>query len=289
MMPLAAFALAACAGISPGSDRVLLRDLAAAFPSAELAGDTPVALAPVPGVERRFDLPELRRIAASLGLPEPAREVCVARPVARLEPARILEAMRTRLPKAEIELLDFSHWPVPEGPLEFPPEGLHGDRWTGAVQYAGGHRFAVWARVRVRSAAPRAVAAHDLRAGQRLAADDFRIETDTAVPDLHSLSIDELAGRRLRRAVRAGAAVRAEWTEATTDVARGETVKVEVRSGAALLAFDGLAQACGNAGQTVAVVNPQTRKRFQARVDGPGRVSVNGASVNGTSLQGSPL
>jgi flagella basal body P-ring formation protein FlgA len=288
MMPLAAFALAACAAIRPGSDRVLLRDLAAAFPAAELAGDTPVALAPAPGVERRFDLPELRRIAAAFTLPEPAREVCVARPVARLEPARILEAMRARLPEASIELLDFSRWPVPEGPLEFPPEGLHGDRWTGAVRYGGGHRFAVWARVRVRSDAPRAVAAHDLRSGQRLAAEDFRLETNTGVPDPHSLSIGELAGRRLRRTVRAGTAMRSEWTEAATDVARGETVKVEVKSGAALLAFDGLSQGSGNAGQTVAVVNPQTRKRFQARVEGPGKVAVDGAALEGASLHGVP-
>jgi flagella basal body P-ring formation protein FlgA len=279
MTPLAAIALAACAAVSPGSDSVLLTDLAAAFPAAELPDATPVALAPVPGVERRFDLSELRRIAARFGLPEPAGEVCVARRVARLDAARILDAMHARLPEAGIELLDFSRWPAPEGALEFPLEGLRGDRWAGSVRYGGGHRFAVWARVRIRTAGPRVVAAHDLRAGQRLSSPDFRLETNAAPPDLHPLSIDQLSGRRLRRAVRAGTALRAEWTDASPDVARGETVKVEVRSGAAVLAFEGEAQGSANIGQTVAVVNPQTRKRFRAHVDGPGRVSLEGSGL----------
>jgi flagella basal body P-ring formation protein FlgA len=279
MTPLAAFALAACSAVSPGSDRVLLRDLAAAFPVAELAGDTPVALAPVPGVERRFDLLELRRIAARFGLPEPAREVCVTRPAVRLDPARILDAMRTSIPEGAIEILDFSRWPVPEGPLEFPLEGLRGEHWTGAVRYAGGRRFTVWARVRLRISTPRAVAAHDLRAGQRLSAADFRLETSTAALDARPLSIEELSGRRLRRSVRAGTAVRAEWTDVAPDVARGEIVQVHVRCGAAVLSFEGQAQGSGKAGQTVAVVNPQTRKRFQAHVDGPGRVSLEGGSL----------
>jgi flagella basal body P-ring formation protein FlgA len=278
MMPLAMFALAACTAVSPGSDHVLLRDLTAAFPGAT-AADTPVALAPVPGVERRFDLPELRRIAARLGLPEPAGEVCVARPAVRLDAARILDAMRARLPEAGIELLDFSRWPVPEGPLEFPLEGLRGDHWSGAVRYAGSRRFPVWAKVKVRITAPRAVAAHDLRAGQRLTAADFRLETGSAAADAHPAAIEQLSGRRLRRDVRAGTAMRAEWTDVPPDVMRGETVRVEVRSGAATLAFDGQAQGSGSAGQTVAVVNPDTRKRFQARVEGPGRVSLQGASL----------
>lgn len=279
MTPLAAFALAACASVSPGSDHVLLRDLAAAFPAAQPTSGEPVALAPVPGVERRFDLPELRRIAGRFGLPEPAGEICVARPVARLDPARVLEAMRARLPDAAIELLDFSHWPVPEGPIEFPLEGLRGDHWTGAVRYGGSHRFTVWARVKVTVTAPHAVAAHDLRAGQRLTAADFRLAQNASSPDPHPPTIDALTGRLLRRDVRAGTAVRAEWTGVAPDVARGETVHVEVRSGAAMLAFDGLAQGSGNTGQRIAVLNPRTHKRFQARVDGPGHVSLEGASL----------
>jgi flagella basal body P-ring formation protein FlgA len=127
------------------------------------------------------------------------------------------------------------------------------------------------------------VAAHDLRAGQRLAAADFRLEADAAPRDSRPRSIEELSGRRLRRSVRAGAAVRVEWTDLPPDVARGETVRVEVRCGAAMLAFDARAEGSGTAGQTVALVNPRTRKRFQARVEGPGRVLIEEVSIEGAT------
>jgi flagella basal body P-ring formation protein FlgA len=279
MIPLAAFALAVCAAVSPESDRVLLRDLAAAFPGVPLAGETAVGFAPAPGVERRFDIPELRRIALQFHLPEPAADVCVTRPAAPPDPARLLAAMRAALPGAEVEILDYSRWPIPQGILEFPAAGLHGSRWTGAVHYGGGQRFVLWAQVRVRVPMSRAVAAHDLRAGQKLAAADFRVETVTGPPDGQAASPVELAGRRLRRAVPAGTAIRPEWTEPAPDVSPGDTVAVEVRSGAAVLSFEGEAEGAGNTGQTVLVLNPDTHKRFRARIDGPGRVSLEGGSL----------
>ena len=55
---------------------------------------------------------------------------------------------------------------------------------------------------------------------------------------------------------------------------RGETVKVEVHSGNARLEFEAQTEASGVAGQTVPVVNPVSKKRFKARVEGKGRVSV---------------
>ncbi len=279
MTPLAAFALAACAAVAPGTDHVLLRDLAAAFPGAVLsAPDAPVGLAPAPGVERRFGIPELRRIAARFALPEPAGELCVTRPVAPLDADRIRRAMRERLPAAEIDLIDFSRWPVPEGALEFPLSGLREDIWSGGVIYAGGRRFPVWARVRVRVSVPAAVALRDLRAGERLDRAAFRSETRTAAMSsgLFPASAPEAAGKRLRRPVRAGSAIPAAWLETPPDVIRGDRVHVEVRSGAARVAFEGEAQGSGSAGQTIPVLNPETGRRFSARIEGPGRVEVAG-------------
>jgi len=282
MMPLAELALAACAAVSPVSDRVLLRDLAAAFPGAVLAApETPVSPAPAPGVERRFDIPELRRIAAQFHLPEPEHDVCVARPAAPLDAGRILAAMRQQLPEAEIEVAEFSRWPVPEGVLEFPLDCLRQDFWAGSVRYAGTRRVPVWARVRVRVSMVAAVAARDLRAGEKLEPSAFRVETVTVALAAGMLpaAAADTAGKRLRRPVRAGAPIPAAWLETPPDVARGDTVRVEVRSGAACLEFEGEAQASGNAGQTIPVLNPQTRKRFQARVEGSGRVVLRGESL----------
>src|SRR3954463_13587134 len=120
MTPLISLAIGACLMIGPASDQVLLRDIAPAFGAAEaLPLESVIALAPAPGVERRFGMAELRRIAARLNLPEPQREVCVSRPVASLERARVLEALRAQLPSARIELLEFSRQMVPEGVLDF--------------------------------------------------------------------------------------------------------------------------------------------------------------------------
>jgi hypothetical protein len=214
MTPLAAFALAGCVAIGAGSDRVLLRDLAPAFPGLTAdAMDTPAALAPAPGIQRRFEFLELRRLAERLNLSEPVREVCVERRVAPLDPARILAALRAQMPAAQIELLDYTRGPVPEGDLEFSRSGLAAGTstgvWSGAVRYAGNRRFAVWAKVRL-----------------------------------------------------------------TADVTRGEMVHVEVHSGAALVAFEAQAQASGAAGQTITLLNPISKRRFSARIQGKGRASV---------------
>src|SRR4051812_43895442 len=115
MTTLVSLTAAACLAIGSGTDHITLRDLAPAFSSVESAPDRPVALAPAPGVTRTFGLPELRRLAATLGLrEEPKTELCFERPTAPLERARILDAMHRQLPDAEIEILDYSRQPVPE-------------------------------------------------------------------------------------------------------------------------------------------------------------------------------
>jgi len=71
MIHLAAFALAACLAVGAGSDQVLAGDLAAAFPEwRAVPPETPLALAPAPGVQRVFRLPELRRLLVARGYQE---------------------------------------------------------------------------------------------------------------------------------------------------------------------------------------------------------------------------
>ncbi len=57
-------------------------------------------------------------------------------------------------------------------------------------------------------------------------------------------------------------------------VERGDTVRVNLWSGAAHLSFEARAETAGSVGQRVRVWNPATRRRFLARVDGSKRVSV---------------
>src|SRR5205807_4722752 len=115
--------LAACLPLTGDGDRVTAADLAAAEPGfSTLPADTPMGLAPAPGIPRIFGLAELLRQAHRYGLPfEPKTEICVERPVEPLSPAAVLEALQTSLglPAAHIEIVEQSRYPVPKGALEF--------------------------------------------------------------------------------------------------------------------------------------------------------------------------
>src|SRR5581483_6020043 len=97
----------------------------------------------------------------ALPISDPEREVCVSRPAAPPNPDRILAALQAALPEARIQLLDYSRYPVPEGPLDFASTGLRGATWSGAVRYGGRHRAPVWARVQVTVTANRVIAVRD--------------------------------------------------------------------------------------------------------------------------------
>src|SRR5436309_194559 len=99
MTPLTTLAVATCVAIGPASDQVLLRDIAPAFGASEgLPLDSVIALAPAPGVERRFEIAELRHIAARLKIREPEREICISRPVGALDGTRVMDALRSQFP-----------------------------------------------------------------------------------------------------------------------------------------------------------------------------------------------
>ena len=283
MIPLAAFALAGCLAVGAGSDRILAGDLAAGFAEwAAVPAETPLALAPAPGVQRVFRVLELRRLAERWSLsPVPDRAICVTRPVAALTAGQMLAAMQNavqkELPAARIELLDFSRQPAPAGELMFPVSGLRqgpaGGYWSGYVAYGGNRRFTLWARVKVMVAAARVVAAQDLKAGAALDRAQFRVETREEVPAAGFVSaIEEAAGKVLRRSVARGTALRAEWLEPAKVVLRGETVRVEAVRGGARLELECVAEASGAVGETIPVLNPVSKRRFQARVESKGRV-----------------
>jgi len=287
MIPLASLALAGCLAVSPGSDHILAGDLVPAFPAfAGVAADIPVALAPAPGVQRVFRLPELGRLAARWNImPAPESGLCFERKVAPLDPGRLLEAMRRQLPEARVEIIEFSRSPAPEGEIEFPLSGLHqipaGGYWSGSVRYAGSRRFLIWARVKVLISVTRVVAAADLRSGSVIGAAQLRLETRDEFPaaEAFATSIEGVAGGRLRRPVPAGTALHQSWLDVPWAIERNDTVRVEVWSGGAHLEFEARAEASGTVGQSIPVRNPESGKRFLARVEGKGRVTVGKGSL----------
>jgi hypothetical protein len=61
---------------------------------------------------------------------------------------------------------------------------------------------------------------------------------------------------------------------AAREVERGDPVRVQVRSGGVLLAFDALAESPGAAGEAVLVRRAADGRRFRARIEGPGKVVI---------------
>jgi flagella basal body P-ring formation protein FlgA len=84
----------------------------------------------------------------------------------------------------------------------------------------------------------------------------------------------EAIGKWPRVPIRAGAALRADMLRNPQEVERGDTVRVEVRNGAARLELEAQAEGSGAVGETIPVRNPSSHQRFLVRVEGKGRVSM---------------
>jgi flagella basal body P-ring formation protein FlgA len=282
MMPLAALAVTGCLAVGAGSDQILAGDFTAAIAGLTVpAPETAVAFAPAPGIQRVFHVAELRRLAERFGWSgELNADLCVERPVSPPDPAQFLVAMRKAMPEADISLVDYGRQAVPAGEIEFPPGGLHpgsaGSLWIGYVRYARTRRFEIWARVKVLVAVTRLVAAADLAPGHAIATDQVRLETAREVPPAvpAMASPVDAIGKWPRTVIRAGTAIRAAMLENPKEVMRGDTVTVDVFNGAAHLELEALADRSGAIGETIPVVNPDSHKRFSARVEGKGKVSV---------------
>lgn len=282
MIPLASVVMAGCLAVNSGSDHITIRDLAPAFPGMEIGlPDTPVALAPTPGFQRMFRLPELRRLASRLNITAvPEKELCFERRVTPLDPERLLSVMQKEMPDARIEILEYSRLSAPEGELEFPVLGLRqipsGGLWSGSVRYGGNRRFVIWAKVKVLVTAPCVIAVEDLKAGRVVEISKLRVERREVFPSgsVFPTALEQVAGRVLLHPASAGMVLRSQWLEPAKEVARGETVQVDVWSGGAHLKLPAVAEASGSIGQTILVRSTESTKPFRARVVGKGKVSV---------------
>ncbi len=276
-----ALALAGCLVLGGAADKILSGDLAQIAPEfAALDPAVPLAPAPLAGAVRWFRTPELRRMAARLGINAPEKGICVERKTAALDAERIRGALERTRPGARIEVLDFSRVEAPEGQLEFPAAGYRrsgGETvWSGFVRYAGNRRFPVWARVKVAIPSTRVIAVAALQPGRAIETTDIRVEEWEAPlgAEGYASGAEMVAGYAVRRTVRPGEAIRKEWLEPPNVIARGDAVRVEARAGAARLELEGRAEAAGARGQIIPVSNPDSKRRFLARVEDKGRVSV---------------
>ncbi|MBF0294372.1 MAG: flagellar basal body P-ring formation protein FlgA [Magnetococcales bacterium] len=80
-----------------------------------------------------------------------------------------------------------------------------------------------------------------------------------------------LVGQSAIRSLQAGKPLRIDWFDTPVVVARGERVQVVMESGPLRIEAVGVARAPGRVGETIALENPDSHRRFNARVVGPGR------------------
>jgi flagella basal body P-ring formation protein FlgA len=288
MMFLAPFALAGCLALPAGAERVTAADLVPAFAGLDqVPPETVLSFAPDPGLERVFRASELRRIAEQFHLPTaPEEEICVARTVAPLDSSTLLAAMGKEIPGAKIAILEFSRQPAPQGEIVFRRNGLRsnsaeGAIWFGAVRYAVNRDFTIWARVTITAPVSHVVAKRDIAPGQRLEPEDVALETRDEFPSAQAIlgSADEISGKTARVPIRARAPIRLEMLENSKDVRQGDIVDVEVQDGGAHLTLKARAEASGSVGDAIPVLNPMSGTRFVAKVQGRGRVFVDGSAA----------
>lgn len=121
-----------------------------------------------------------------------------------------------------------------------------------------------------------AVAARSLNRGEALAADDFVIERrprDSVQQDGRA-DFSRLAGQIARRPLAIGTVIRAGDLIRPEIVARNETVLILYETPGLTLTLRGKANEAGAMGDSIVVVNTQSKKALQATIVGPGRVQV---------------
>jgi flagella basal body P-ring formation protein FlgA len=277
-------------------ERIVGKDLAAAIPDfGAMPPETLLGTAPVPGSRRVFHSSEILALAKRYSIAIPAgKEVCFEWAMAPLDQARVLEAMRASLqvPAVQIRIAEASMYRVPPGRIEFQRDRLATPSpdqrapvlWRGDVVYGDDRRFAIWARVDIKVPCNRLMAVENLKSGEPVKASQLRVTPSACFPDPAgmSVSVDTAAGMVPLRFLPAGTEVRPGLLAAANDVNRGDTVEIEVRCGAAHLAFTGQAMSAGRIGDIIAVRNPDSQKIFQARVSGKDKAIVQASGTKGS-------
>ncbi|HSU59789.1 MAG TPA: flagellar basal body P-ring formation chaperone FlgA [Bryobacteraceae bacterium] len=282
---LLAFLVPPLACHSIHSDWISGRDLAQANPAfSNLPPDLQLSPSPIPGQQRIFRSGELRRIAVANHLQLSIySDTCFAWSVKIPDHGALVAAIEKTLAgrSPQVEVLEQSLIPAPEGDVIFPLSGMSGISshpiiWRGFVMYAGNRHFPIWARVQVTVTEPRVLTANPIRTGDILSQSGLRLETykgpadrEAAVTDLSSA-----IGMIARRDIPAGSPISESMIAKPRDVERGDLVSVTAQSGAAIVQAQGLAEQSGRRGDVITVRNPRTGKTFHARVQDKGTVLV---------------
>src|ERR1700676_385645 len=248
--------------VAVASERILVRDVREAWPLLEgLDQETMIGFAPRPGVQRILSARELIVIAQKHGL-DPVSSivpsVCVERVVRPISSEEMRAALLSAIGLTDVQLglVEFSREPLPPGHLEFRPVNLGrppGDNpeipviWRGVLRYDHQSSAAVWAKVRVSVGCALLVAAEDIPAGTLIKVTQVK-EVQGRQPPFLPLcrkSPEEIIGKIARWRIPAGQRFAPGALDEPTEISKGDTVRVMVVDGSAMLSLDAIAQSSG--------------------------------------------
>ncbi len=121
------------------------------------------------------------------------------------------------------------------------------------------------------------VAKQDLKSGRILTRDDLQMDnivlgTGRRRPD--PVNIDDLIGKEVKRSLRAGQQISPNDVQTQVMVAKGKIVTLNFTKGGVMLSAKGKALENGGLGDTVRVMNIQSKSVIQGTVSGPETVSI---------------
>ena len=120
--------------------------------------------------------------------------------------------------------------------------------------------------------------AHNLAAGEIVQPADLIWGKAAAAPADAPSDAEAVIGMAAKRALRAGATVAARDVGAAQVVKPGEIITVLYEAEGVSLSLQGKAMAAGGVGETIAVLNTNSKKTIQAVVTGPGQAVVGPAA-----------
>jgi flagella basal body P-ring formation protein FlgA len=263
-------------------DHILGKDVAAASTIfATLDPQLEIGAAPFAGVQRVMRPDELVRLAKQNGIALDAAvgAICFELATEPLTAEMLLPVIQKTLAidNAKIEILDFSHFGVPRGSLDFPKSGLMPNGlWRGRVLYGQNHSVPVWVKTRITVDRTWVETAEPLVTGKAIEASQVILKTGPRFPFDPALteSMSQVIGRRPVRNLAAGTPIASAMLTIAHDVERGDQVAVEVKVGGAILDFEATAESAGRAGETILMKNPENGRSFQAKIQDKGHVLV---------------
>jgi flagella basal body P-ring formation protein FlgA len=262
------------------------------FDGAGLLAETGIFLAPAPGTTGIVPLVEVERAAARIGLTgfdnAGFTRVRVARSATTVDAALleglVAEALQQRglVVQGTTPAIRFA------SPIDIKAEDVAQPATLLDVNYApGGRSFAarfliagidrpldLSGSVDLLAEAPRLIATRP--AGSILSASDFEIvQVPVATLDAGNFAgLDQLVGKQLVRAARAGLMLKASDVRVPTVVNRNTVVTVVLQAGAMTLTVTGTALGSAAPGEAVDVLNPVTKKILHGVARANGTVEI---------------